>query len=350
MCSKRRRVERNGSDTESNSFPTGLEVLVFNGEWDTAETVPSIIGEMCSVTLPNLDALNEFCVPCSESSRSEISTEDDYSHVNVKTEQPSAKQRETNPSYPGFMKPPFTYTELIQQALKEKGELTASEIYKWISEHFPFYKPDDDRWKNSVRHNLSISPHFQKGNKAPNGVGHLWVLAESNKYFQTVEKMKQHFKRFLAATVTTHEVQEATASIQSNNESQDLHNELLLSIEAENSQLFQGTSSYTLPLSPLQRISLEQSAEEILSGVKKDVQVQYLVPVNEESLSKKDFLNPLSREEVVEESGLLGQVGDIGSSNLALTTYESDIITLEFPLPDDTDFQYSELISLPLEL
>lgn len=77
MCSKRRRVERNGSDTESNSFPTGLEVLVFNGEWDTAETVPSIIGEMCSLTLPNLDALNEFCVPCSESSRSEISAEDD---------------------------------------------------------------------------------------------------------------------------------------------------------------------------------------------------------------------------------------------------------------------------------
>lgn len=50
------------------------------------------------------------------------------------------------------------------------------------------------------------------------------------------------------------------------------------------------------------------------------------------------------------ESGLLWQVGDIGSSNLELTTYESDIITLECLLPDDRDFQYSELISLPLEL
>lgn len=30
-------------------------------------------------------------------------------------------------------KPPYTYTELIEQALKEKGELTVSGIYYWIS-------------------------------------------------------------------------------------------------------------------------------------------------------------------------------------------------------------------------
>jgi hypothetical protein len=39
----------------------------------------------------------------------------------------------TNASHPGFMKPPFTYNELIEQALRDKGELTASGIYKWIS-------------------------------------------------------------------------------------------------------------------------------------------------------------------------------------------------------------------------
>jgi hypothetical protein len=98
--------------------------------------------------------------------------------------------------------------------------------------------------------------------------------------------MKQHFQKFLTNTITTDEVQAATASIQSNNESQDLHQELLLSIEVENSMQVQGTSNYTPPLSPQQRVSLEQSAEEILSGVKKDVEVQYLVPVNEESLSE----------------------------------------------------------------
>lgn len=30
------------------------------------------------------------------------------------------------------LKPGFTYTELIEKALKERGELTVSEIYKWI--------------------------------------------------------------------------------------------------------------------------------------------------------------------------------------------------------------------------
>jgi hypothetical protein len=33
----------------------------------------------------------------------------------------------------GLTKPPFTYTELIEEALQEKGELTVSEIYQWIS-------------------------------------------------------------------------------------------------------------------------------------------------------------------------------------------------------------------------
>jgi hypothetical protein len=35
--------------------------------------------------------------------------------------------------YSGLTKPPFTYTELIEEALQEKGELTVSEIYQWIA-------------------------------------------------------------------------------------------------------------------------------------------------------------------------------------------------------------------------
>lgn len=44
-------------------------------------------------------------------------------------------------------------------------------------DRFPFYKSNDDRWKNSVRHNLSINPHFRKGSKAPQGAGHLWTIS-----------------------------------------------------------------------------------------------------------------------------------------------------------------------------
>lgn len=28
-----------------------------------------------------------------------------------------------------------------------------------------------------MRHNLSINPHFRKGNKAPQGAGHLWIIS-----------------------------------------------------------------------------------------------------------------------------------------------------------------------------
>ncbi|GBP80426.1 Hepatocyte nuclear factor 3-beta [Eumeta japonica] len=44
-------------------------------------------------------------------------------------------------------------------------------------DRFPYYKANDERWKNSVRHNLSINPHFRKGARAPQGAGHLWSLA-----------------------------------------------------------------------------------------------------------------------------------------------------------------------------
>ena len=45
-------------------------------------------------------------------------------------------------------------------------------------ENFPYFRADDDRWKNSVRHNLSMNPHFRKGTKSRHGAGHVWVLAD----------------------------------------------------------------------------------------------------------------------------------------------------------------------------
>jgi hypothetical protein len=58
----------------------------------------------------------------------------------------------------------------------------------------------------------------------------------------------------------------------------------LLSINDENCTEVQETSSYTPPaLSPQQGVSLKQSAEEILSGIKKEVEVQYLIPVTKKS-------------------------------------------------------------------
>ncbi|XP_050544929.1 uncharacterized protein LOC126907588 [Daktulosphaira vitifoliae] len=75
-------------------------------------------------------------------------------------------------------KPGYTYTEMIHQALLEKKELPVAEIYQWISSHFPYFREDDERWKNSVRHNLSINPNFRKGRKSQ-GAGHYWRLCNT---------------------------------------------------------------------------------------------------------------------------------------------------------------------------
>lgn len=95
-------------------------------------------------------------------------------------------------------KPPFTYTELIEYALEEQGELTVSGIYQWISDRFKYYKSNDDRWKNSVRHNLSINPHFRKGSKATQGAGHLWTISSRDSEVNLLawEHKKQRLELF----------------------------------------------------------------------------------------------------------------------------------------------------------
>ena len=78
-------------------------------------------------------------------------------------------------------KPNSTYTDLITLALKDKISLTVSGIYQWITENYPYFKAEDDRWKNSVRHNLSMNPHFRKGTKSKQGAGHVWIMADEGK-------------------------------------------------------------------------------------------------------------------------------------------------------------------------
>ncbi|XP_043266695.1 uncharacterized protein [Venturia canescens] len=263
--------------------------------------------------------------------------------------------------YGGPKKPPFTYTELIEQALQERGELTVSAIYSWISEHFPYYKSNDDRWKNSVRHNLSINPHFRKGSKAPHGAGHLWAIANRGDTQPrqlittngTILPMPRQFIKNLGENgsrkqsnvnsqmVTFDEVAAATASI------------------SQPEEINLVTTSVTL----------EHCAEQILNGVKREVEVQYLVPMvvpanepepetvqtqktesNEPPCPDKetDFLNPVSKEEVAEECGLIGEgylVTDLNPTALGLNMVEPEIITPDNLFGEELSFQFYELTS-----
>ncbi|KAG1049900.1 hypothetical protein G6F46_003470 [Rhizopus delemar] len=80
-------------------------------------------------------------------------------------------------------KPPYSYATLIAHAIlcSKDGRLTLSDIYKWISEAYPFYQRSNKGWQNSIRHNLSLNKQwFTKLDRRPTqahpGKGGYWTL------------------------------------------------------------------------------------------------------------------------------------------------------------------------------
>lgn len=107
----------------------------------------------------------------------------------------SAASQETS-SQSLFPKPIYSYSILIFMALKNSktGSLPVSEIYSFMTEHFPYFKTAPDGWKNSVRHNLSLNKCFEKvenknGNSSRKGC--LWALNPAK-----VDKMQEELHKW----------------------------------------------------------------------------------------------------------------------------------------------------------
>ncbi|TSQ81040.1 Hepatocyte nuclear factor 3-beta [Bagarius yarrelli] len=104
-------------------------------------------------------------------------------------------------------KPPYSYISLIYMAIQQSPskKLTLNEIYDWIRQLFPYYRQNQQRWQNSIRHSLSFNDCFVRVPRSPDspGKGSFWTLhPDSGNMFENGCYMRRQ-KRFRCQSATS---------------------------------------------------------------------------------------------------------------------------------------------------
>lgn len=93
------------------------------------------------------------------------------------------------------IKPQCSYASMITWAITSTQDqcLSLNNIYEWIKAHYAYYRFTTAAWQNSIRHNLSLSPTFEKIPRRPDepGKGMKWRLKPEHREAAIAQANKQ---------------------------------------------------------------------------------------------------------------------------------------------------------------
>lgn len=172
-----------GNSMLASSMSTGMPMNGIRARMDSQSmnessqlgytTIGSPISNMTACMGATMANLNNYNATISRGDLGAGDTSPNTALQHARTEKPYRR------SYT-HAKPPYSYISLITMAIQNSPQkmLTLSEIYQFIMDLFPFYRQNQQRWQNSIRHSLSFNDCFIKVPRTPDkpGKGSFWSL------------------------------------------------------------------------------------------------------------------------------------------------------------------------------